>query len=135
MKNVADYKDIIPVAQSFGLNHEVFKSWIETLVYVRNICAHHARMWNIILTINPTWPNSTNKSWVNRWENISGNDATNDKVLKIYAVFCMITYIHSQINPYSTFKDRLRSLLNDYDDIDLKFMGFPDNWKDEALWM
>ncbi|MBK7636038.1 MAG: Abi family protein [Saprospiraceae bacterium] len=63
-------------------------SWIETfLVYIRNICAHHSRLWNIILTISPIWPKSTSKNWVDRWENIPSNTNTRDKVLKTYAVF------------------------------------------------
>jgi abortive infection bacteriophage resistance protein len=134
LKNVADYKDIIPVAKSFGLNHEVFISWVETLVYIRNICAHHSRLWNIILTISPVWPKNTSKNWVDRWENIPSNTNTRDKVLKTYTVFCMITYLHSHINPYSNFKAQLKKLIEDFSEVDINYMGFPENWESQPLW-
>jgi abortive infection bacteriophage resistance protein len=34
------------VAAHFGLNAFVLESWMHTLSHVRNICAHHGRLWN-----------------------------------------------------------------------------------------
>jgi abortive infection bacteriophage resistance protein len=36
LKNIADYKDIIPISKSFGLNHEVLISWLESLGSTKN---------------------------------------------------------------------------------------------------
>ena|SRR3990167_2807980 len=44
------------IAKEYGLPGEVFRSWLHTLVYVRNLCAHHARFWNRDLAIKPTFP-------------------------------------------------------------------------------
>lgn len=117
----------------FELHHNAFVSWMETLVYVRNICAHHSRLWNIILTITPVWPKSTRKEWVSRWEN--KETTSKDKTLKVYAVCCMLAYLLDGINPYHKFKTRLMNLLEDFDkDIDIAQMGFPSDWKEEPLW-
>ncbi|HOG73259.1 MAG TPA: Abi family protein, partial [Tenuifilaceae bacterium] len=34
------------IAKHFGLADKVFSSWLHSIVYLRNICAHHARLWN-----------------------------------------------------------------------------------------
>jgi abortive infection bacteriophage resistance protein len=46
------------VCRRFGLGHQLLSSWLHALSYIRNICAHHSRLWNRILTIKPTIPNA-----------------------------------------------------------------------------
>lgn len=133
-KNLEDRKDKSQISNHFGLHHTVFVSWMDTLVYVRNICAHHTRLWNIVLTITPTWVKSPRKSWVTRWENDEANEITNDKVLKIYAVMCLMTYLLDHINPYHTFRHDLKSLINKFPEVDIAHMGFPADWEAEDLW-
>ena len=47
------------ISKHFKAPHIVFKSWLHNLVYVRNICAHHARLWNRSLAIKPKIPKNT----------------------------------------------------------------------------
>ncbi|MGE4307572.1 MULTISPECIES: Abi family protein [Bacteroides] len=28
-------------------------SWLHSIVYIRNICAHHSRLWNKVLGVRP----------------------------------------------------------------------------------
>lgn len=46
------------IAAYFGLADKVFASWLHCIVYVRNICAHHSRLWNRSLSIRPLMPRS-----------------------------------------------------------------------------
>lgn len=132
-KNLKRTNAKLRINTHFELHHNAFVSWMETLVYVRNICAHHSRLWNIILTITPVWPKSTRKEWVSRWEN--KETISKDKTLKVYAVCCMLAYLLDGINLYHKFKTRLINLLEDFDkDIDIAQMGFPSDWKEEPLW-
>ncbi|PNK59661.1 Abi family protein [Psychrobacter sp. FDAARGOS_221] len=40
------------ISQSYGVdNPNVFGSWLKSLNYIRNICAHHARLWNINIDV------------------------------------------------------------------------------------
>jgi abortive infection bacteriophage resistance protein len=41
------------VALHFNLHHKKLGDWLHTLTYVRNICAHHSRLWNRVLAIKP----------------------------------------------------------------------------------
>jgi len=52
------YRCLTPTAQRkissvMGVDHNVLKSWIHVITYLRNICAHHGRFWNRALTIKP----------------------------------------------------------------------------------
>lgn len=41
------------VAQHFNVHHKKLEDWLHTLSYIRNICAHHGRLWNRNLVIRP----------------------------------------------------------------------------------
>jgi abortive infection bacteriophage resistance protein len=43
-------------AKFYGLSDPVMESWLHSIVYIRNICAHHGRLWNKRLSINPMTP-------------------------------------------------------------------------------
>ncbi len=38
------------------LQASILDSWIHSFVYVRNVCAHHSRLWDKILAIAPQLP-------------------------------------------------------------------------------
>jgi len=48
-----------PIAARYSLSGKVLFSWLQTLNYVRNLCAHHARLWNRELAIRPMIPSET----------------------------------------------------------------------------
>lgn len=113
------------IANYFGVADTVMVSWLHAITYIRNICAHHSRLWNKILGIRPTVPRRTHNPFVQI------PASTNRKV---YFILCMITYLLDIINPSNTLRDRLRDLFIEYPNIDLAAMGFPSNWQNEPLW-
>ncbi|MGB5944412.1 MAG: Abi family protein [Leeuwenhoekiella sp.] len=141
LKNVKNNKDLIPVAQSLGIHHTLLISWLENFIYIRNIVAHHGRLWNIILTIKPEWMKSPKGKWVDRWENSYNPDGhtlenvdKNDRILKFYAPLCALLYCLQYINPYHKYREQFLSLIERYPEVDLYHMGFPDKWKSQDLW-
>ena len=44
------------VSSRYGLQPATLGSWILHLVYVRNLCAHHARLWDSLWSIKPDLP-------------------------------------------------------------------------------
>jgi len=44
------------IAQRYAVQPRFFASWLHHLVYVRNVCAHHARLWDRVWTIKPDVP-------------------------------------------------------------------------------
>lgn len=41
------------IAEAFKIHQKVIISWMRSISYVRNICAHHSRLWNRKLAIAP----------------------------------------------------------------------------------
>jgi abortive infection bacteriophage resistance protein len=113
------------IANYFGLDEKTFQSWLHSFVYLRNVCAHHSRLWNRDLRIKPQIPNKPKKQW------LKNSDIENDKV---YFQLSMILYLIQTINPKNSITSRFKSLLTKYPNIDVKAMGFPDNWEKESLW-
>jgi len=92
---------------------------------LRDICAHHSRLWNRRFTIVPQIPyNTTNQFIVNT--NIYDN--------KLYAQLCCINYITRIISPNSSFVADLKNLLDTCQLVDCKEMGFPNGWENEPIW-
>ena len=54
--------DQIALAKIMGLHSTVLVSWLHTFTYVRNICAHHSRIWNRELAIAMVVPRD--RKWI-----------------------------------------------------------------------
>ncbi len=52
------------IADEFDLHPTVFTSWLHSLTYVRNICAHHSRLWNKDLSVEPERLKKPKGPWV-----------------------------------------------------------------------
>ncbi len=46
-------KDQKPIANNYGLQPDVLQSWMHHLTYVRNLCAHHSRLWDRVWSVKP----------------------------------------------------------------------------------
>lgn len=44
------------VAQRYGVQPRFLASWLHHLVYIRNVCAHHSRLWDRAWAIKPDLP-------------------------------------------------------------------------------
>lgn len=91
--------------------------WLRSLSFLRNVCAHHSRLWNRQFTYNIS---GAKTSYQNHLQNI------NNKSLFAYLIILNI-YLQ-QFNPTSTWKDRLEKLIIEHK-INITKMGFPDDWK------
>ena len=113
------------VAAAFGVSDIVFASWVHTLVYVRNICAHHARLWNRSFGIRPLMPRNPRRQFISL--PASGTQ-------RIYFALSIIRYFLNIINPQNDFKSKIYTLLSEYPEINPSAMGFPQGWDNEPLW-
>ena len=113
------------VARYFGVKEPIMANWLHTLVYVRNICAHHARLWNKRLRIPVKLPKVTDRTW------LFTPNLPNDK---IYIVLAVIAYLLDTITPTNKFRNKLKDLFLKYPNIDITAMGFPKDWKNDPFW-
>jgi abortive infection bacteriophage resistance protein len=115
------------VASVFGMPAAVFDSWLLTLTAVRNICAHHGRLWNRENGLKPIIPRITEYPDWHTPVKIENN--------RIFAVLTICQYSLKRIAPQSQWSKRLRVLLADYPCVPLSDMGFPAKWADSLIWM
>lgn len=112
------------VAMTFASQREVFKSWLLSLNTIRNICAHHGRLWNRELGLKPKIPKN-DPNW-----NIPVVVPNN----RIFGILTILKHCINEIAPQSHWPERLKALLIDYHEIPLERMGFPENWELCPIW-
>lgn len=123
------------ISSNFGLKDDVLETWLHTFVYVRNICAHHSRLWNKHLKIKASVPEKVTLDWITVF-NIIDTRTGNEKHIKtrVYFVLCMLQYLLQTVNPSNNFKVKLDDLFENYPDVDKFALGFPKEWENEKLW-
>jgi abortive infection bacteriophage resistance protein len=114
------------VSSVFHVSPVVLLSWLWSLNEVRNVCAHHGRLWNRPLGNKPLIPREAHHP---EWHTpvIVGNQ-------RIFVVLTICASLLASLAPDSRWKLRLRELLADYPDIPTQQMGFPDNWVHCPIW-
>jgi len=118
----ADRKSI---ARNIGFDDRVFQGWMHHLATVRNICAHHSRLWNRRFTV--TFPMAQNPSVL-----AATVDALADR--KLYNTLSMLLHSMAIVAPESDWPKRLAALIVQNPMGDFAAMGFPDDWRERPLW-
>lgn len=115
------------IARRLDLVAPLLESWLHTLTTVRNICAHHARLWNRELGIRPVLPKKTAFSWP---EHLKRPGTHN----RVFPVLCILNHLMRQVSPNTSWDNRLHDLLADFPEVELRAMGFPDDWQQDPFW-
>lgn len=116
------------IANDFGLySARDFSNWIEVISLMRNIVAHHSRLWNRSLGKKISDPKGKRFPWLN-------GELTELQKKKPYAVTCAIAYLCKAVNYQHGFTTAVRNLCNEYPEIPLSKYGFPVRWKTEPIW-
>lgn len=102
------------IAEEFGLKPHTLRSWLRHLTYVRNICGHHSRLYNRVMTNRPTLlkadkPYASNKQFPT-------------------LLVLMRIYQNSWPEKWNEMVNELDCIMSGHDAA-LRSMGFPDNWK------
>lgn len=124
--NLKKGKEKNAVANHFGLNDiSILENWMHCFSNIRNICAHHGRLWNRRLTAHIKLPTNPQNTFI-----------TNKRIYpyKLYSALCCIQYMLNIIVPTNGFKSELIELMQQCPFPQEKEMGFPDNWRSEILW-
>ncbi len=112
-------KNLKLISRLLGLPEQAVHSWPLSLSYLRNLCAHHERVWNRIYTIKPYK--------TTQHPDLNPNDKTYAQAVCLYVMLGIFT---SRIS----WKNRLVSLFADHPTVPLINMGFPNNWAGRAVW-
>jgi len=121
-----DRKNKNMVANHFRLDGEVMSSWIHFLVSVRNICAHHSRVWNRIFSIVPIKLRNNYPRW------LETTDLSNKTV---YYLLAVIHYFLSKIDPSTNIMSQVKNLVEHFPNVKFSSMGFPEGWENDYYWI
>jgi abortive infection bacteriophage resistance protein len=117
------------IAKEMGLNlHSELSSWLEAITYVRNIVAHHSRLWSRNMVKTPI-EKINNPSGA--WFNTSLLPAQTKKPFLI--ISCMV-YLCDKISPNHQIKPKIISLIYANPSIQVYKLGFLNNWNNEPIW-
>lgn len=127
-----DNKDKKRIANFFDVHPTVFVSWLHTLTYVRNLCAHHSRLWNRDLGIEPEKLIKPVGNWVSK-------PFENNK--RMFYFICILKYLINRANPGNSLKTKLKTLFEKYPTVPIQFLGIPSDgkgnrldWENEDIW-
>lgn len=110
------------IANVFGVAPPVLDSWLLTINTVRNICAHHGRLWNRTLGTQPKIPDA----WRGAGRQLDSK--------KLYPVLAISNHCLGRISPGSNWASRLVAMLEEHRRIPLGAMGFPAAWSSDPIW-
>ena len=105
---------------------------MHVLTYVRNLCAHHSRLWNRNVVEEPKLPAAGTIPALDAFISDAGRRT------RPYLLLCICQHLIQVINPTSTWGGRLRShLLNGFPGlthigISLHGMGVDEGWDQRA---
>lgn len=128
-RNLSRRADRTAVAKSVGLTATVLESWMQTYVRVRNICAHHGRLWNVGLGVYPAIPTTSAIPWL-----VSDGAVPERSRTRLYPVLVSLQSVLDTVSPRSSWARRLHDLISARPRMNLAGMGVPENWVDDDFW-
>ena len=118
--NLVDRENQKIICKHFGISYGVMESWLHALTYLRNLCAHHSKLWSRNFTLKPLIANDYRRQ-LEKNSRFSAQAA----ILKIFL---------NVISPSSEWSKHLRALITQHPQIDVKKMGFREGWQSDAFW-
>lgn len=119
------------VALKYGISDgSILETWLRSLNFVRNVAAHHSRLFNKNLVDQPKLPK---QGEIPKFDHLLGNQ---EALSRIYVVLCILVYLMRTVSPNSTWFKRLHHLIKAYPTaprMSLSDMGFPVDWEEHLF--
>jgi abortive infection bacteriophage resistance protein len=114
-----------PIASHFNLHHKRLVDWLHTLTYVRNVCAHHSRLWNRELAIRPDKVKDSN------W--LPPITPRNDRM---FYVLLILRHLLAATGNGTDWANEVNQLLAPFAENRQwrAAMGVPDQWEHHPVW-
>ena len=124
-KNLKHRSDRNAIARIYGIDEMILGSFLHHLTHIRNLTAHHCRLWNRMAVVTMAIPERPGDL---------ARQFNPDKDRHIYNTLVMLGYLLKLISPGTSWPGRLRRLVEEYVLDRTVSMGFPDGWSDLPLW-
>ena len=120
-----EHKDKKAISSQLHIHHKALADWLHTLTYIRNVCAHHSRLWNRELSIRPERPRAA--VW---------NAPLTPRNDRIFYILLMLRYLLKTTSNGTSWCNRCNELLEPIAQEEKwrTAMGMPENWMEHPLW-
>jgi len=117
------------IAKEFGLHlHSELSSWLEALVYARNIIAHHSRLWSRNMVKRPIDAIAT------PMDNWLATPLTDVQKKKPFLIITTLVYLSNKVTPGHHIKAKILELINDNPNVPIYKLGFLNHWNTQPIW-
>lgn len=121
------------IAALYGdLQSPEMEKWVRAFNDIRNICAHHSRLWNRGLKVTLRLPNPKK---VPELDHIQSNTHSLSRLYgSLVAMALMMKKLHPQTKWHHRMRDFIISDAPKHPSIGLHSAGFPNGWQNESIW-
>lgn len=121
---LTDRKSKDEIFAGLGLDTKRMSSFLNVLRNVRNICAHHGRLWNKQLFFEMKFPKNPKP--------LADSLVRGEK--SVFNVLTVLAHLLQIIAPQSQWHPRLCALVRAEEDFVRTGMGFPCDWRERPIW-
>lgn len=119
------HSDKTAIAQKYGATAKQLEQWLRSLNFMRNVSAHHSRLWNANI-LDQSAPITFDSEWLQLVNH------------KPFFYFCIMQHMLNVICPNSSWNQRFKSLLSEFptvpdNTVNLKDFGLTMNIEEWAL--
>ncbi|MDP0499237.1 MAG: Abi family protein [Verrucomicrobiota bacterium JB022] len=125
--NTAADRDKKAVARIYGLSINGFESLLEHTVYLRNLSAHHARLWNRQFTVTVSLPQKQPNAVV--------KSLNPQEPRRLYNSLVLLGHVVQVVAPESDWLERVRAHVLSLPVKMQADMGFPRDWESRPVWL
>ncbi|MDR2429419.1 MAG: Abi family protein [Puniceicoccales bacterium] len=128
------FADQQSVSRHYGVEEpHLFASWLRSFNYVRNVCAHHSRLWNRNIVEQPRLvtkhPDPLLRHLTERGVKAPGS--------RVYATLALATFVLRRMNYRGSWGGDAVQLLEKFpscESLSPGMMGIPNGWRAFPLW-
>lgn len=116
------------IANDFGLySAKDLTGWLEAISLMRNIVAHHSRLWNRTFGKKVTDPRGHRDKWLD-------SPLVEKQKNRPYAFIVAMLYLCNAVCPGNKIKNRILDLVKGNQNIPYQRLGFIGKWEDNPIW-
>ncbi|WNK20940.1 Abi family protein [Halomonas piscis] len=117
------------IAHKYGVQDwEVFQTWLRSLNYLRNVCAHHSRLWNRNVIDQPMLPKQGEVPWCDGFRDAK-------RLARPFLLLSIVRHMTLVVCPNTEWHRRLQAHLERFPvphsrrRLSLEDMGAPPGWE------
>ncbi|WP_308185928.1 Abi family protein [Neisseria polysaccharea] len=120
------------ISMKYGVaNGRIFASWLRSLNHLRNVCAHHCRLWNRDIKDQPKLPPTDSLAWLSVFPKKENQEQAK---ARCFLLLLICKHLLSIINPSSSWYRRIEQHLLTFPELshlglNLQGMGAPVDWQ------